>query len=179
MTLVHQLMTSPVFTCSVKATLDAAVRLMWEHDCGVVPVVDDAGRLVGIVTDRDACMAAYTQGACMSAIAVAVAMSTDVLTCGPDDPLGLAEGLMEANQVRRVPVIDGERRPIGLLSLNDLARHVARPSAAQRGLLVGFTRTLAAVGRPRSEPTAADVGRVDDTRPINIGVRRQDAAPGV
>jgi CBS-domain-containing membrane protein len=114
-----------------------------------VPVVDDDGRVVGIVTDRDACMAAFTRGAHLHEIPVEVAMSRDVLTCAPDDPITLAERLMETHQVRRLPVVDHERRPVGLLAINDLASYIARPSAGQRGQLVELTRTLAAIGRPR------------------------------
>lgn len=143
-------MTSPVFTCRVGDDLNAAAALMWDHDCGAVPVVDDEGRLVGILTDRDACMAAYTRGQRFGEIGVETVMSRQLATCRPDDPLSLAEELMQTHQVRRIPVVDAENRPIGLLSLNDLARDSPRPSPAQRGLLVGFARTLAAICRPRS-----------------------------
>ena len=55
-------MTRDVRACSVHDSLNAAARVMWENDCGCVPIVDSQGRLVGIVTDRDICMATYTQG---------------------------------------------------------------------------------------------------------------------
>src|SRR5688572_15793231 len=103
MTLVHQLMTWPVFACSIDAPLETAVRLMWDHDCGSVPVIDGTGRLVGIATDRDACMAAYTQGAPLATIPIAVAMSKGIVACRPDDSITIAAQLMAQHQVRRLP----------------------------------------------------------------------------
>jgi CBS domain-containing protein len=147
---VDQFMSSPVFTCSVRDDLNAAVALMWDHDCGVVPVVDDEGRLVGVVTDRDACMAAYTQGKPLREIAIDTVMSRQLATCRAEDPISLAEELMQAHQLRRIPVVDADNRPIGLLSVNDLARNSLRPSPARRGLLVTFATTLASICRPRT-----------------------------
>ena len=59
---VEQVMNRNVKTCRSSDSLDRAAQLMWENDCGCVPIVDDEGRGVGMVTDRDVCMAAYTQG---------------------------------------------------------------------------------------------------------------------
>ena len=55
---VKQIMTHPVVTCSIESHLNVVARLMWDNDCGTIPVVDAEGRLAGIVTDRDICMAA-------------------------------------------------------------------------------------------------------------------------
>ncbi len=151
---VDQLMSHPVVTCRVHDHLDAAAAIMWDRDCGVVPVVDDDGRIAGIVTDRDICMAAYTQGRPLHQIPVDTVMTRDVHCCRPDDPVTRAEEAMQHHQVRRIPVVDAEKRPVGLLSLNDLARESTHSSAAQRGLITGTARTLAAIGRPRG--TAVD-----------------------
>jgi CBS domain-containing protein len=59
---VQQVMTMSVYSCHVNDHLGTAAKLMWEHDCGVVPVVNDDGRAIGMLTDRDICMAAFTQG---------------------------------------------------------------------------------------------------------------------
>ena len=61
---VEQLMTTDLRTCSPEDTLDCAARIMWEKDCGVVPIVDGADRVVGMITDRDICIASYTQIGC-------------------------------------------------------------------------------------------------------------------
>jgi CBS domain-containing protein len=146
---VDQLMSHPVVTCRTNDNLNTVAALMWDHDCGVIPVVDEAGRVAGIVTDRDVCMAAYTQGRRLHEIAVDAVMIRDVASCRADDPIARAEEIMQTRQVRRVPVVDVEGRPVGLLSLNDLAREATRTGAAQKGLLDGFARTLAAICRPR------------------------------
>jgi CBS domain-containing protein len=148
---IDQLMSHPVVTCRVSDNLATAAGSMWDHDCGAVVVVDDAGRLVGIVTDRDICMAAYTQGHALHEIPVATAMAREVFTCRRDDDLARAEEMMERHKVRRIPVVDAEGRPLGLLSLGDLARKGAQPSASQQTLVTGFARTLAAICRPHPQ----------------------------
>jgi CBS domain-containing protein len=119
---VSSVMNDAVRVCSPEEPLNAAVRLMWEGDCGAVPVVSDTGVLVGIVTDRDACMAAYTKGLPLAAIRVRDVMARHVHTCGPDDSLALAATAMANAQVRRLPVVDSEHRLVGIISLADIAR---------------------------------------------------------
>jgi CBS domain-containing protein len=59
---VGQLMTRNPRVCSIDGTLEQAAAIMWESDCGCVPLVDSEGKVTGMITDRDVCMAAYTQG---------------------------------------------------------------------------------------------------------------------
>ena len=145
---VQEIMSHPVVTCSADSSANDAARCMWDHDCGTVPVVDREGRLVGIVTDRDICMAAYTQGGALEAIPVRNAMATHVLVCHIDDSIETAEQLMREGQVRRVPVIDNDGRPTGIVSMNDLARLAAttRTNTVDRE----FVKTLAVVSEPRA-----------------------------
>jgi len=145
---VREIMTSPVVSCSETAHLNDVARAMWECDCGSVPVVDADGRLRGIITDRDICMAAYTQGTRLQDIPVATAMAAHVLVCHVDDSLETAEQLMREGQVRRIPVIDNDGRAAGIVSLNDVTRAAAdqRRSNVDREVV----ETLAAVGEPRS-----------------------------
>ena len=151
---IQDIMSRPVIVCGRNDTLNAAARLMWEHDCGVVPVVDDDGRIAGIVTDRDICMAAYTQGRILGEIPVAVAMSGRVLSCRADDSLESAERVMSDNQVRRLPVLDKEDRPVGLVSYSDVVRH-ASTMAHGDGVDFEVIRGLAAITRPRQAQAAA------------------------
>src|SRR5262245_52107889 len=113
---VEQLMSRTVKRCLATETLNRAAQLMWESDCGCVPVVDDDGRAVGMITDRDVCMAAYTQGAPLASIGVASAMAHDLRSCRGSDTIVEAESIMRAAQVRRLPVVDAEGRVVGLLS---------------------------------------------------------------
>jgi CBS domain-containing protein len=119
---IKDLMTQPV--ASVRSTDSTAVaaRLMWDCDCGAVPVLDDEGRAIAMITDRDICMAALMRDRAPSAIPVSDAMSADLQSCGPDDRLSTAEKLMRTYQIRRIPIVDRERRPIGMLSLADIVR---------------------------------------------------------
>lgn len=146
---VSELMSHPVVTCSADATLDQAARLMWEFDCGTVPVRDRDGRLVGIVTDRDICMAAYTQGRALHEIPITSAMAKSVIAVYEHDSVDSVERLMQENQIRRVPVLDADGNPTGIVSMNDLARQAARThrNSADRELV----RTLAAICEPRSD----------------------------
>jgi CBS domain-containing protein len=116
-------MTAPVKTCIPTDTLALAAQLMWESDCGSLPVVDVAGAPIGMITDRDICMAAYTQGERLDAIAVGIAMSRSVYTCRATDALTTAEATMRLHQVRRLPVIDDDGHLVGIVSLSDFARN--------------------------------------------------------
>jgi len=145
---VSELMSKPVVTCRTGDNLDVAARLMWEYDCGVVPVIDAEGRLTGMVTDRDISMAAYTQGKALWAIPVSTAMAKNVLAVHPEESVEGVERLMREGQIRRVPVIDNRARPVGLVSINDLARLTAR--AKKSGVDRELVQTLAAVCKPRA-----------------------------
>jgi CBS domain-containing protein len=122
---VSDLMTSAVSSCSTSDDLQRAAQLMWENDCGVVPVVDGAGRVVGMISDRDICMAAYTHGPLWQ-LSVLDAMATKVHGVMESDPLEVVETLMRRVRVRRVPVLDRDGHLKGILSMHDLARHAHR-----------------------------------------------------
>jgi CBS domain-containing protein len=145
---IKQVMNRPAVTCPSNSTMDNAARLMWEFDCGVIPVVDAEGRLEGILTDRDICMAAYTQGQPLWSILVSSAMARQVVAAHEEDAIETVEGLMRDHQLRRLPVIDDEHRPIGMVSLNDLARLAAH--AKRSGVDRELVQTLAAICQPRA-----------------------------
>jgi CBS domain-containing protein len=147
-----EVMNQPVVTCPESSTLDHAARLMWEFDCGIVPVVDDVGRITGVVTDRDVCIAAYTQGRPLATIPVATAMARAVVAGRADQTVEQAEALMREHQIRRLPVLDNEGALVGIVSMNDLAREAAR--APTNGADRDFVRTLAAVCEPRARAIA-------------------------
>lgn len=157
---IKEIMSHPVVTCSSESTLDQPARLMWEFDCGIVPVVNDEGKITGVLTDRDVCMAAYTQGKPLSSIPVSVAMASRVVASHIEDTIEQAETLMRKNQIRRLPVVDNENRPVGIVSMNDLARLAAR--AKRSGVDREIVTTLAAVCAPRAQnvvPPSAEIHR--------------------
>ena len=118
---VDELMTSPVATCRMTDTLNRVAQLMWEGDCGVIPVVDDDGKPVAMITDRDVCIASYTQGKALFDIPVATAMSKNVMVCQKGESIATAESMMRSQQLRRLPVVDDDGQLVGILSLNDIA----------------------------------------------------------
>jgi CBS-domain-containing membrane protein len=141
-----------VKTCRADDTLHTAAQVMWDHDCGCAPVVDRDGHVVGMLTDRDICMAAYTRGMPLDGVEVQDAMSHGVSACQPQDTLADAERMMRDNQVHRLPVVDAGGRIVGIVSLNDLAQEASRETLARkRAISFGEVgETLAAVCRPRS-----------------------------
>jgi predicted transcriptional regulator len=122
-----------VRSCNIHDAAIAPAAVMWEHDCGMVPIVDDEGRLAGVVTDRDICMAAYLQGHGLAEIPIASFMAPRVATCRPDDEVVWAEHLMSqrVGDLARVAPLSPTRRPCGELG----------PDLLQ---------TMAAISQPRS-----------------------------
>lgn len=144
---VRDIMEEPVITCSTSSNSNHAAQLMWEHDFGSLPVVDASGRLAGIVTDRDICMGAYTQGCTLAEIPVASVMTRHALACHLGDTVETAEELMREAQIRRLPVINDEGCPVGIVTINDLARLAARDQESARDR--DIVHTLAAIAAPR------------------------------
>jgi len=136
---VEQIMNRDVKTCGPQDSLNKAARIMWDEPCGAVPVVNDQSRLLGFLTDRDVCMAAYTQGKPLEDLRVETAMARNVVTCGAEDDLGSAAQVMRQNRTRRLPVINRDGTLVGLLALDDLACEAAR---ALRGGLNDELRNL-------------------------------------
>jgi CBS domain-containing protein len=150
---VADLMTRDVRSCTIHDSLNAAARIMWDHDCGCAPVVDTHGKLVGIVTDRDICMAAYTQGAPLDAIRIERAMSPKVISCARTDDLDTAHRLMRTHEIHRIPVVDSRGKPIGILSLSDVINHWHGDRAAEQA--VEIAATFSAIRRRRESTATA------------------------
>jgi len=149
---VAELMTRDVKSCSPHDFLQAAARIMWENDCGCVPVVDRESKIVGIITDRDICMAAYTQGVPLHQIRIDSVMAPKVAACASDDDLAEAQELMRQNKVHRLPVADPEGRLIGILSVSDIVMEAERQRKGQRGgkKAAELVEILGALCEPRS-----------------------------
>lgn len=147
---VRELMTSQVWTCAPSDSLNDAARLMWDHDCGVLPVVDRNGCVGGIITDRDICMGAYTQGADLASLRVADSMSASPVTCAVGDSVQQAARRMAEHRLRRLPVVDEEGKVVGILTINDLATRAAG-SKAGKGLERDVLAVLQAVSKPRGD----------------------------
>jgi len=123
---IRDLMTKQVATVRATDSTAVAARLMWDCDCGAVPVLDGDGRAIAMITDRDICMATLMRDRAPSAIPVSEAMSRTLRFCSPDEAVSTAEGIMRTYQIRRIPIVDKDRRPVGMLSLADIVRATER-----------------------------------------------------
>jgi CBS domain-containing protein len=128
---IEQLMMKTTTTCRSGHSLSEAARIMWENDCGCLPVTagDGSRRLLGIITDRDICLAIRSEGISPGDLRVEDAMTEVVRACNPLDPVSEAMVIMGEARVRRLPVVDDAERVIGLLALADLALEAMRQAA--------------------------------------------------
>jgi len=150
--LVEQLMTREVEACRPDSTLAAAADIMWRRDCGVVPVVDEEARVVGVLTDRDICIALATRGQTAHEALASEVMSREVQTCTAADDVEEALAVMRRARVRRLPVLDGQARLAGILSLCDVVLNARRGGGKRHVSRGDAFRTLRAVSRPYDAP---------------------------
>ena len=120
---VRDVMTSSAVCCGPDTNVGSAVELLWSHNCGLLPIVGTDNRLIGVVTDRDICIAMGTRNRLPGDITVGEIATTNVFTCKPDDEIHEALGTMADKQVRRLPVVNDEGVPQGILSMDDIITH--------------------------------------------------------
>jgi CBS domain-containing protein len=116
---VKDFMTTDVKTCLRDTTVAEAAHLMWDGDCGILPVVDD-GELVGVVTDRDMYIALATQNARAAQLKVGAVATKKLASCAPEDDVQAALATMRQSRVRRLPVVGFGGAVLGILSMNDI-----------------------------------------------------------
>jgi CBS domain-containing protein len=152
---IKEVMTTNVITCFMSDSLATAAKLMWDHDCGCAPVLNEDARIVGMLTDRDICMSAYFQDAPLSGIRVSTVMSRQLFVCYSDDDLSAAEGIMREKKVRRLPVLDQQGRLVGLISVSDIAGYAewerARGAAGRNVTDAEVACLAAAVSEPHKK----------------------------
>lgn len=117
---VKDVMTAGAKACLPEASLAAAASLMWENDCGALPVVSVEDKVVGMITDRDICFGATTKNRPASEIAVAEVIAGQVFACTPEDDIREALKTMRRERVRRLPVVGADGRLRGIVSMNDV-----------------------------------------------------------
>lgn len=143
------IMTENVCCVGNSQSLKDAAQIMWEHNCGSVPVVNEANETVGMITDRDIAMAAYINGNSLDNISVSTAQSSQLTCCGVNDDISKVESMMQVHQVHRIPVLGKQREPVGIISLNDIARAY---KAGTKGITAqDVSDTLAAICSPTQE----------------------------
>jgi CBS domain-containing protein len=122
---VHHVMQEEVLACPADSTVPYALELMFEHRAAILPVVDDDGRVVGILTSRDLARAMHRGRFSSETTRASEVATTPVHVVLPSDPLGLAVVRMREHGVRRLPVVDEDRKLVGLVSIEDVARVAA------------------------------------------------------
>lgn len=151
---VSEVMTGDVRCCGAEEPLGHAARIMWERDCGSVPVIDAERTVRGMITDRDIAMAAYTQGCKLDELPIHRVMARNVSCCRANEEIESALQTMSRHQLRRLPVVDRDAHLVGMLSLADAIQAVSHSSGPRK---IGYTvlETLLEVTRPRTAQAAA------------------------
>jgi CBS domain-containing protein len=152
---VQDVMTYNVQSCRPETNLAEAAMEMWRGDFGILPVVTSAGKVVGLISDRDICMAAATKHRDPANIRVKEVISGKVYGCSPDTDVHEALKIMQQKKVRRLPIISAEDGSLrGILSMNDVA---LRAQAGDRAELsaqdVEETMRAICTHRPAPEKT--------------------------
>lgn len=132
---VKSLMTSKPSTCTRGTNLAEAAALMLDADCGILPVVDGEGKLVGVVTDRDMYIALATRNTLASQLTVGDVARRLVFTCGPDDDVQSALATMKQHHVRRLPVEGFGGTLAGIISMNDILLAAGRKGVGSADII--------------------------------------------
>ena len=151
---VSKIMSQNVQSCRPGDNLETAAGIMWNHDLGCLPVLNAAHEIVGMITDRDICMACYTQGLPPRNIRVSAAMSQAVFSCRPDETVNDVAEKLSSHQVRRLPVLESDGKMVGIVSLHDLAREAEREIGLKKQEIsvADVVNTLALICQPREVP---------------------------
>lgn len=138
-----------VKSCRPEMNAAEAVKIMWDQDCGALPIVNEDRKVVGMITDRDISIALGTRGRTADRIAVKDVAAGKAYTCSADEDVTSALEAMKTHKVRRLPVVDAEGRLKGILSMNDI---VLRAGAASPKQIVD---ALAGICEHRVKPALA------------------------
>jgi CBS domain-containing protein len=137
-------------------SLSDAAQLMWDNDCGILPVIKDGRKVVGLITDRDICMATAIRSSDPSSISVEEVMTGEVYAVEPEDDLDRALQLMQEHRIRRVPVVNTEGELEGILSMNDVVLKAAETEGAADSIGYGeVMKTYQAICRHSEPPEEA------------------------
>jgi CBS domain-containing protein len=118
----QEIMSRNPATCRLNASVQEVARLMADRDVGFVPIVDDSGRAVGTVTDRDIVVRVVAKGLDARSAKLSDFGGNEVISCRPDDDVDQARQLMQQRKVQRILVCDDQKKPVGVISLQDIAQ---------------------------------------------------------
>ena len=126
-----------LITARASTSIEGAMELLIANNISCLPVVDDAGKLVGMISDRDIFTKIHQTGGDYHALKVEHLMTTDLIIGIPDDDMAYIAGVMEKNWIRHVPIVDGER-VIGVVSQRDIARTKAQTAELENRYLMAM-----------------------------------------
>ena len=156
---VRDVMKKQAVCCVLDTCLGAAVELMHKNGCGFLPVLGEGGNVVGVITDRDICVALGTRNRKPSDLPVKDVMLLKQYTfprlfvCTPDDEIHGILGVMRMERIRRMPVVDGEGSLMGILSLDDIALRACEHAGKYDISCQDVVDTYRAIcSRPRRRP---------------------------
>jgi CBS domain-containing protein len=156
---VKEVMTPHAKAIWLTESLVDAAKLMWENDCGVLPVIKDGQKVIGMVTDRDICMAVAMRDTNPSGVSVEEVMTGQVYAIKAEDDVDQALQVMQEHKIRRLPVVNSEGELEGMLSMNDLVLNAKKSNRTTPDAInyEDVVKTYQAIcGHP--EPAAASAG---------------------
>lgn len=130
---VKEIMTTDPACCTPQTSLQEVGKMMIDHDCGEIPVVEnrESNLPIGVITDRDIVCRTVARGLNPLDLTVAECMSTPCVTVTPDMSVEECSKIMEENKIRRVPVVNAAGSCCGIVALADIALHAGRNVAAE------------------------------------------------
>ena len=132
---VKEVMTPDAKAIWLTESLADAAKLMWENDCGVLPIIKDGRKVIGLITDRDICMAIAMRDTVPSSVSVEEVMTGLVYAVKPEDDVHEALQTMQEHKIRRLPVLNVEGELEGMLSMNDIILHAKTSKSAAAGTI--------------------------------------------
>ncbi len=129
---VSSVMTDNPACCTPSTLVRDVARLMVDNDCGEIPVVEDLAsrKLAGVITDRDIATRVVATGLNSAEALACDCMTRDCVSVTPDTTLEDCCDLMEANKIRRVPVLDAQGGVVGIVALADVVRSASSSTSA-------------------------------------------------
>jgi len=148
-------------SCGPQTNLGEAAAILWNRNCGILPIVDSQQQVTGVVTDRDLCIAMGTRNRLPGEVSLAQVASGKVYSCRSDEAIPGALEIMARHKVRRLIVVDSQGRLEGILSMDDIVLH-AEPAVAGKAAEVSsdaVIKTLKAIYGPQLPQLASSAAR--------------------
>ena len=123
----EEVMTPSPTTCTPQHTTIDAAELMRREDCGLLPVVSETGKLIGVITDRDIVVKVVAEARDPRSTGVSEVMTTDLVTCLPQESVETVMEQMATRQIRRVPIVNRDGTLVGIVAQADVATRIANP----------------------------------------------------